>query len=56
MAKMFLRFLGSILDERSSGCHQLIQDGAICVEKTQDILIPTIYGIKFISRDLTNKI
>lgn len=28
---------GSILDGRSSGCHQLIQDGAICVEKTQDI-------------------
>lgn len=28
---------GSILDGRSSGCHQLIQDGAICVEKPQDI-------------------
>lgn len=28
---------GSILDGRSSGCHQLIQDGAICVEKAQDI-------------------
>ncbi|MDT2827699.1 MAG: DNA-processing protein DprA [Enterococcus viikkiensis] len=28
---------GSILDGRSSGCHQLIQDGANCVEKTQDI-------------------
>ena len=38
---------GSILDERSSGCHQLIQDGAICVEKTQDI---------FDSYDLWNKI
>lgn len=38
---------GAILDERSSGCHQLIQDGAICVEKTQDI---------FDSYDLLNKI
>ena len=28
---------GSILDGHSSGCHQLIQDGANCVEKTQDI-------------------
>jgi DNA processing protein len=28
---------GSILDGRSSGCHLLIQDGAICVEKAQDI-------------------
>lgn len=28
---------GSILDGRSSGCHQLIQDGAVCVEKAQDI-------------------
>ncbi|MDT2674136.1 DNA-processing protein DprA [Enterococcus dongliensis] len=38
---------GSILDGRSSGCHQLIQDGAICVEKTQDI---------FDSYDLWHKI
>ncbi|MBM7711418.1 DNA-processing protein DprA [Enterococcus xiangfangensis] len=38
---------GSILNERSSGCHQLIQDGAICVEKPQDILD---------SYDLWNKI
>lgn len=38
---------GSILDGRSSGCHQLIQDGAICVEKTKDI---------FDSYDLLNKI
>ena len=38
---------GSILDGRSSGCHQLIQDGAICVEKAQDI---------FDSYDLWNKI
>lgn len=28
---------GSIIDGRSSGCHQLIQDGATCVEKAQDI-------------------
>lgn len=38
---------GSILDGHSSGCHQLIQDGAICVEKTQDI---------FDSYDLLKKI
>lgn len=38
---------GSILDGRSSGCHQLIQDGAVCVEKTKDI---------FDSYDLLNKI
>ncbi|GAA2909385.1 DNA-processing protein DprA [Enterococcus pseudoavium] len=38
---------GSILDGRSSGCHQLIQDGAICVEKTKDIFDPY---------DLLNKI
>lgn len=28
---------GSILNGRSTGCHQLIQDGALCVESTQDI-------------------
>ncbi|MGM0212609.1 DNA-processing protein DprA [Enterococcus sp. AZ109] len=29
---------GSILNGRSAGCHQLIQDGAVCVEKVQNIL------------------
>lgn len=29
---------GNVLDGRSAGCHQLIQDGAVCVEKVQDIL------------------
>ncbi len=29
---------GNILDGRSAGCHQLIQDGAVCAEKVQDIL------------------
>ncbi|GCF92814.1 DNA processing protein DprA [Enterococcus florum] len=28
---------GDVLNGRSSGCHQLIQDGALCVEKVQDI-------------------
>lgn len=29
---------GNILDGRSVGCHQLIQDGAVCLEKMQNIL------------------
>ncbi|MBV7390052.1 DNA-processing protein DprA [Enterococcus alishanensis] len=29
---------GSIIDGRSSGCHQLIQDGAVCVENVQNII------------------
>ena len=44
-------FCGSwidFLDERSSVCHQLIQDGAICVAKKHKII--------FDSYDLWNKI